>query len=161
MINRDYICINLCKFKIGLVDFIIRIRFIKNMKKNQTSRILVVDDSSTNIVLLEAILNGQGYEIETAQSVKEAYQIIKKEPVHLILLDLLMPRISGYDFLKEIKSNQSTKDVPVIIVSAVADAENRKKSIELGALDFINKPIDIQYFIEKIETILKKKETVA
>ena len=124
------------------------------MKKNQTSRILVVDDSSTNIVLLEAILNGQGYEIETAQSVKEAYQIIKKETVHLILLDLLMPRVSGYDFLKEIKSNQSTKDIPVIIVSAVADAENRKKSIELGALDFINKPIDIQYFIEKIETIL-------
>lgn len=131
------------------------------MKKNQASRILVVDDSSTNIVLLEAILNGQGYEIETAQSVKEAYQIIKKETVHLILLDLLMPRISGYDFLKEIKSNDSTKDIPVIIVSAVADAENRKKSIELGALDFINKPIDIQYFIDKIETILKKKETVA
>jgi len=131
------------------------------MKKNQTSRILVVDDSSTNIVLLEAILNGQGYEIETAQSVKEAYQIIKKETVNLILLDLLMPRVSGYDFLKEIKSNQSTRDIPVIIVSAVADAENRKKSIELGALDFINKPIDIQYFIEKIETILKKKETVA
>lgn len=131
------------------------------MKKNQTSRILVVDDSSTNIVLLEAILNGQGYEIETAQSVKEAYQIIKKEAVDLILLDLLMPRVSGYDFLKEIKSNESTKDIPVIIVSAVADAENRRKSIELGALDFINKPIDIQFFIEKIETILKKKETVA
>jgi CheY-like chemotaxis protein len=131
------------------------------MKKNQTSRILVVDDSSTNIVLLEAILNGQGYQIETAQSVKEAYQIIKKETVNLILLDLLMPRISGYDFLKEIKSNQSTKDIPVIIVSAVGDAENRKKSIELGALDFINKPIDIQYFIEKIDTILKKRQTVA
>ena len=131
------------------------------MKKNQTSRILVVDDSSTNIVLLEAILNGQGYEIETAQSVKEAYQIIKKEAVDLILLDLLMPRVSGYDFLKEIKSNESTKEIPVIIVSAVADAENRRKSIELGAMDFINKPIDIQYFIEKIETILKRKETVA
>lgn len=131
------------------------------MKKNQASRILVVDDSSTNIVLLEAILNGQGYQIETAQSVKEAYQIIKKEPVNLILLDLLMPRVSGYDFLKEIKSNQSTKDIPVIIVSAVADAENRKKSLELGALDFINKPIDIQYFIEKIDKILRKKESLA
>jgi CheY-like chemotaxis protein len=131
------------------------------MKKNHTSRILVVDDSSTNIVLLEAILNGQGYLIETAQSVKEAYQIIKKETVNLILLDLLMPRVSGYDFLKEIKSNDSTKDIPVIIVSAVADPENKKKSIELGALDFINKPIDIQDFIERIDIILKKKETIA
>jgi CheY-like chemotaxis protein len=150
-------------FNVNLSGVINRLFSIRNkgMKKNQTSRILVVDDSSTNIVLLEAILNGQGYLIETAQSVKEAYQIIKKETVNLILLDLLMPRISGYDFLKEIKSNQSTKDIPVIIVSAVGDAENRKKSIELGALDFINKPIDIQYFIEKIDTILKKRQTVA
>jgi CheY-like chemotaxis protein len=131
------------------------------MKNNKTSRILVVDDSSTNIVLLEAILNGQGYIIETAQSVKEAYQIIKKDMVHLILLDLLMPRVSGYDFLKEIKENESTRDIPVIIVSAVADPENRKKSIELGAIDFINKPIDIQDFIERIDAILKKKEMIA
>ena len=131
------------------------------MKKNNECRILVVDDSSTNIVLLEAILNGQGYNIETAQSVKEAYQIIKKEVVNLILLDLLMPRVSGYDFLKEIKNSESTRDIPVIIVSAVADPENRKKSIELGAVDFIDKPIDIQNFIERIEAIIKKKETIA
>lgn len=131
------------------------------MKKNNAYRILVVDDSSTNIVLLEAILNGQGYHIETAQSVKDAYQIIKKETVNLILLDLLMPRVSGYDFLKEIKSSKATRDIPVIIVSAVADPENRRKSLELGAVDFINKPIDIQNFIERIEAIIKKKETIA
>ncbi len=131
------------------------------MKKDQISRILVVDDSSTNIVLLEAILNGQGYDIETAQSVKEAYQIIKKENVNLILLDLLMPKISGFDFLREIKNNDSTKDIPVIIVSAVADVDNRRRSMELGAMDFINKPIDIQDFIERIETILKKQKSLA
>jgi CheY-like chemotaxis protein len=125
------------------------------MKKKINSRILVVDDSSTNIVLLEAILNGQGYQIETAQSVKEAHTIIKKEPVNLILLDLLMPRVSGYDFLKEIKSNEATKNIPVIIVSAVADPDNKKKSLEMGALDFVNKPIDIQDFITKVDTVLK------
>jgi CheY-like chemotaxis protein len=125
------------------------------MKKNIPSRILVVDDSSTNIVLLEAILTGKGYQIETAQSVKEAYSIIKKEPVNLILLDLLMPRISGYDFLKEIKNNESTRNIPVIIVSAVADPENKKKTLELGALDFVNKPIDIQDFISKVDSVLK------
>lgn len=125
------------------------------------SKILVVDDSSTNIVLLEAILNGQGYQIETAQSVKEAYQIIRKENIHLILLDLLMPKISGYDFLKEIKGNENTKNIPVVIVSAVGDPENKKKSIELGANDFINKPIDIQEFLDKVESILKKKESLA
>jgi CheY-like chemotaxis protein len=126
------------------------------MKKAPNSKILVVDDSSTNIVLLEAILNGQGYEIETAQSVKEAFQIIKKENVNLILLDLLMPKVSGYDFLKEIKNNDNTKNIPVIVVSATSDPESKKKSIELGAIDFINKPIDIQNFVDKIETILNK-----
>jgi Response regulator containing CheY-like receiver, AAA-type ATPase, and DNA-binding domains len=131
------------------------------MKKNHQYRILVVDDSSTNIVLLEAILNGQGYIIDTAQSVREAYQVIKKETPDLILLDLLMPRISGFDFLKELKGNQATKEIPVIIISAVSDPENKKKSVELGALDFINKPIDIQSFIDKINTILNKKETVS
>jgi CheY-like chemotaxis protein len=130
------------------------------MKNTSNSKILIVDDSSTNIVLLEAILNGRGYQIETAQSVKEAFQIIKKESVDLILLDLLMPKVNGYDFLKELKTNESTIQIPVIIVSAVADPENKKKSIEMGALDFINKPIDIQDFIDKIEKILKKKEPI-
>jgi CheY-like chemotaxis protein len=130
------------------------------MKNTSNSKILIVDDSSTNIVLLEAILNGRGYQIETAQSVKEAFQIIKKESVDLILLDLLMPKVNGYDFLKELKTNESTMQIPVIIVSAVADPENKKKSIEMGALDFINKPIDIQDFIDKIERILKKKEPI-
>jgi CheY-like chemotaxis protein len=130
------------------------------MKNTSNSKILIVDDSSTNIVLLEAILNGRGYQIETAQSVKEAFQIIKKESVDLILLDLLMPKVNGYDFLKELKTNESTIQIPVIIVSAVADPENKKKSIEMGALDFINKPIDIQDFVDKIEKILKKKEPI-
>lgn len=131
------------------------------MKNTSNCKILVVDDSSTNIVLLEAILNGQGYQIETAQSVKEAFQVIKKETVDLILLDLLMPKVNGYDFLKELKTSDTTKDIPVIIVSAVADPENKKKSIEMGALDFINKPIDIQEFLDKIESILKKKEAIS
>lgn len=131
------------------------------MKNTSNCKILVVDDSSTNIVLLEAILNGQGYQIETAQSVKEAFQVIKKETVDLILLDLLMPKVNGYDFLKELKISDTTKDIPVIIVSAVADPENKKKSIEMGALDFINKPIDIQEFLDKIEFILKKKEAIS
>jgi DNA-binding response OmpR family regulator len=131
------------------------------MKNTSNCKILVVDDSSTNIVLLEAILNGQGYQIETAQSVKEAFQVIKKETVDLILLDLLMPKVNGYDFLKELKISDTTKDIPVIIVSAVADPENKKKSIEMGALDFINKPIDIQEFLDKIEAILKKKEAIS
>jgi CheY-like chemotaxis protein len=126
------------------------------MKKNIKSKILVVDDSTTNIVLLEAILNGKGYEIFSSQNAKDALQIIKKQKPDLILLDLLMPKISGYDLLKELKNNDDTRGIPVMIVSAYADAENVKRTFNLGIADFINKPIDIQIFVEKVDRILSK-----
>lgn len=116
--------------------------------------VLVVDDSNTNIVLLEAILNDKGYQIETALNAKEAYQIIDRQIPDLILLDLLMPKINGYDFLQHIKEDPKTSQIPVIIVSAVTEAENIKKTIDMGAVDFIKKPIDIQELIEKVSKIL-------
>jgi len=73
------------------------------MDEKKEFKILVVDDSTTNVVLLEAILDEKGYQIETALNAKEAYSIIEKETPDLILLDLLMPKISGFDFLEEIR----------------------------------------------------------
>ena len=70
---------------------------------NNNKTILIIDDSTTNIVLLQAVLNNKGYLIETALNVKDAFSIVNKKNPDLILLDLLMPRINGYDFLKEIK----------------------------------------------------------
>ena len=116
--------------------------------------ILVVDDSTTNVVLLEAILDEKGYRIETALNAKEAYTIIAKESPDLILLDLLMPKISGFDFLAQIRSNEITKNTPVIVVSALTDEENISRIMEMGAIDFIKKPIDLQYLVEKVETVL-------
>jgi CheY-like chemotaxis protein len=124
------------------------------MKSTEKNKILVVDDSTTNIVLIEAILSGKGYDIITSQSVKEASLLIKKQRPDLILLDLLMPKVSGYDFLKDLKANDETKDIPVIIVSAYADIENIRKTQDMGAIDFINKPIDIQNFVTRIEALL-------
>lgn len=120
-------------------------------------KVLVVDDSTTNIVLLEAVLNEKGYSIQTALNAKEAYAIIEKEPPDVILLDLLMPRISGFDFLKEIRSKEKTKAIPVIVVSAVTDEENIEKILTMGAIDYIKKPIDLQYLVEKVESLLHKK----
>ena len=76
------------------------------MDENRDYKILVVDDSTTNVVLLEAILDEKGYKIETALNAKEAYSIIEKDTPDLILLDLLMPKISGFDFLEEIRKNE-------------------------------------------------------
>lgn len=117
-------------------------------------KILIIDDSNTNVVLLEAILNRKGYEIKTAFNVKEAYNMLEKDRPELILLDLLMPKISGYQFLDQLKKNNETRGIPVIIVSAVTDVMNIKKTLDMGAVDYIEKPIDIKALVKKVEKTL-------
>ncbi len=117
-------------------------------------KILIVDDSNTNIVLLEAILNSRGYHTQTAFNVTEAYNILKNDRPELILLDLLMPKISGYQFLDQLKQKKETRDIPVIIVSAVTDAVNIQKTFDMGAIDYIEKPVDIKALVSKVEQTL-------
>ena len=117
--------------------------------------ILVIDDSTTNVVLLEAILNDKGYRINTALNVKEAFQLMSKQLPDLILLDLLMPKINGYEFLKDIKSRDDMKEIPVIVISAVTDAENIKKTMNLGLIMVIKKPVDIQNLITRVSETLE------
>jgi DNA-binding response OmpR family regulator len=125
------------------------------MTENKDYTILVVDDSTTNVVLLEAILDEKGYQIETALNAKEAYIVIEKQTPDLILLDLLMPKISGFDFLEEIRKNDKTVNTPVIVVSALTDEENIDKIMNMGAVDFVKKPIDLQYLVDKVESVLQ------
>ncbi len=113
--------------------------------------ILIVDDSTTNQVLLEALLQEEGYETITAFGAKEAFKIIEKTKPKLILLDLLMPEISGFDFLKKISTQKHMEAVPVIIVSAVGSKENQDQCFELGAVDFFTKPVDIPLLLEKVK----------
>ena len=121
------------------------------------SRILVIDDSTTNIVLLEAILAEKGYIIETALNAKEAFLRIEKQVPDLILLDLLMPKVSGFDFLEQLRSDERTSKTPVIVISAITtDDENTRKINDLQTVDFLRKPIDIQYLINRVEEILNR-----
>jgi two-component system cell cycle response regulator DivK len=125
------------------------------MEDKREYKILVVDDSTTNVVLLEAILDEKGYQIETALNAKEAYAIIERDSPDLILLDLLMPKISGFDFLEEIRKIDKTRNTPVIVVSALTDEENVEKIMKMGAIDFVKKPIDLQYLVDKVESVLQ------
>ncbi|MFO7370624.1 MAG: response regulator [Bacteroidales bacterium] len=122
------------------------------------SRILVIDDSTTNIVLLEAILAEKGYTIETALNAKEAFLRIEKQVPDLILLDLLMPKVSGFDFLEQLRKDEKTKKTPVIVISAITtDDENTRKINDLETVDFLRKPIDIQYLVTRVEEILNQE----
>ena len=122
------------------------------------SRILVIDDSTTNIVLLEAILTEKGYLIETALNAKDAFMRIEKQLPDLILLDLLMPKVSGFEFLDQLRKDERTKNTPVIVISAInTDDENTHKIEKLEAVAFLRKPIDIQYLVSKVDEVLNEK----
>lgn len=116
--------------------------------------ILVVDDSNTNLVLLEAVLTDENYKVCTASGAKEAYKQLSNNHIDLILLDLQMPKISGFEFLQEIKSNLNYKDIPVFVVSAIGEDKNRMKAISLGAELFIDKPVNLDKLTKSIKDFL-------
>jgi len=121
---------------------------------NTKKIILVVDDSETNLVLIEAILEDEGFSVKKAFSVKEATDLLSDYIPDLILLDLLMPNENGFDLLKKLKTNKNYSKIPVIIVTAFANKENTAMSFDLGAIDLIEKPIDIPLFLEKVNKAL-------
>jgi len=125
------------------------------MNNQPLTSILIVDDSTTNLVLLEAILQEEGYQTKTAFNAKEAFTIIERNKPDLILLDLLMPQVNGFNILEKLKSDDATKAIPVIVVSAVGTKENIDTCRNLGALDFFSKPIDIPVFLSKLKVYLK------
>jgi two-component system, cell cycle response regulator DivK len=124
------------------------------MDNKNSNSILIVDDSSTNLVLLEAILQEEGYKTYTALNAKEAYASIAKYKPDLILLDLLMPQVSGFDILEKLKAFPSTSEIPVIVVSAVNTKENIELCKEMGAADFFSKPIEIPTFLSRLKDFI-------
>jgi len=122
---------------------------------SRENNILIVDDSETNLVLLEAILEDDGFEVQKAYSAREAQGFLHKSIPDIILLDLLMPNENGLDFLNQLKLNNEFKHIPVIIVTAFANDENRIIAKELGAVDLIEKPINIPDFLLKVNNALK------
>ena len=122
--------------------------------KNSKKEILIIDDSATNVFLLESVLTEYGYKALTANGAKEAFKQIEKKQPDLILLDILMPQISGFDFIKTIKQNENQRHIPIIAVSAVTDEESISEILNLGADLFITKPIIISDLLEKIKLYL-------
>lgn len=125
------------------------------MKKNTKSKILVVDDSSVNNLLFQAILEENGHSVLLTFNGNEALKIAIKEEPDLILLDIMMPGMSGFEILEKIVSDDKLKHIPVIMVTAKIDNTDKKKALEMGAIDYIVKPVDIDNTLERVEHALK------
>ncbi len=135
-------------------NYIFTIVLFNSNAMSVVKNILIIDDSNTNVVLLEAILETKGFKTQTALSVKNALPIINKNKTALILLDLLMPDVSGFDFLEEVKNNPKLNQIPIVVISALTDEKSIQKTIDLGAIKFVKKPIDITSLVKTVEEIL-------
>jgi len=142
---------------LNTIDYLFFINFkisLLSDRVNKKKVILIIDDSSTTLLLLEWSLKQEGYNTQVAVSVGEARKIIVKQKPDLILLDLSMPRVSGYDFLK-MRPELNIQEIPVVIVSAYDNSESIKLVKDLGAAEFIAKPFRIPHILETLNKYLK------
>ncbi len=121
-------------------------------------KILVVDDEDTNRKLLKILLESLNYVVDTASNGQEALDKVSAELPDLILLDIMMPGMDGYEVCKRLKESPDTSFVPIIILSALADMESRVKGLSMGANDFLSKPFDRSELAVRVGNLLKAKE---
>jgi two-component system, cell cycle response regulator len=119
------------------------------------ARILCVDDEPKNLKLLAAILMPAGYDLIMAENGELALSLIEQQPPDLILLDIMMPGLSGYDVLTKIRAANNSRLIPVIMVTALREVEDRVKALDLGCDDFISKPFDKVEMLARVKSLLR------
>lgn len=126
--------------------------------KRKIPKILIVDDNPTNVDLMVLQLKPFGYELKKAYNGKEALDSIKDELPDLVLLDLMMPEMSGYEVCEILKKNRETMLIPVIIITALKELDDKIKAIELGADDFLMKPYNKMELTTRVRSLLRLKQ---
>jgi len=119
--------------------------------------ILVVDDEPTNCALLEEMLTAKSYEVATARDGREALEEFARLQPDLVLLDIQMPRMDGFEVCQRLKSNPESRLTPVVLVTGLAAREDHIRGIESGADDFLSKPIDRDELIARVQSLLSLK----
>jgi len=117
-------------------------------------KVLIVDDKLEVVELVTATLEGEDYQIISASDGREALEKIGKEKPDLVLLDIIMPKMDGFEVLSELKKDSRTKEIPVIMLTARGQKLDKDKGGELGAQDYIVKPFSPSHLLHKIEEVL-------
>ncbi|RME28886.1 MAG: response regulator, partial [Deltaproteobacteria bacterium] len=127
------------------------------MKAIEDTTILVVDDDKFNVTLMRELCNTIGYRVVEAKNGFEALRKVGEQRPDLILLDLMMTGKSGFEVCQELKSDKSTADIPIIIVTALDDLESKMRGIKLGADDYVTKPFRLFELQQRIASVLEAR----
>ena len=125
-----------------------------------TARVLVVDDLPANVKLLEARLAAEYFEVRTASSGVEALAICGEGLCDIVLLDVMMPGMDGFEVCRRLKANAATAHIPVVMVTALDQPTDRVRGLEAGADDFLAKPIDELALIARVRSLARLKVVV-
>lgn len=119
-------------------------------------KILIVDDDNRNVFALSAVLKAKGFTCAKALGMEEAFQILNKESdIDVILLDMMMPDIDGYQAIPLIRAMENTKQTPIIAVTAQAMKGDKERCLEAGADGYISKPVNIDELLALMDTLVK------
>jgi len=121
-------------------------------------KILIVDDEDDILHFLELVLREKGYEVATASGGHEALTKAQVDRPDLVLLDIMMPQMDGWEVLKLLRVDEGTSQIPVAMLSARTEAKDRVQGLQEGAIDYICKPFSLQELLGKIETIFSQVE---
>lgn len=123
-------------------------------QREEADKILMVDDNPTNLQVLQATLEGRGYRLLAARDGASTLAVAAKAQPDLILLDIMMPEMDGYEVCRRLKSDPVTYEIPVIFLSALGQTEDKVKGLEMGAVDYITKPFQPEEVIARVNTHL-------
>jgi CheY-like chemotaxis protein len=121
----------------------------------QTGRILIADDNTQNRELLEAYLADEGHEILMTADGRQTVDVATEQQPDLILLDIMMPKLSGYEVCEKLKSDERTKNIPILMVTALRDMADIEKAVAAGADDFLSKPVHRIELKTRVKSLLR------
>jgi adenylate cyclase len=120
--------------------------------------VLVADDREDTVELVQEVLTMEGYQVISASDGQEALEMISQHQPDLVILDLNMPRLNGYEVCERLKANPATSSIPVLMLTAWAGPEHRVRGLQLGAEDYLAKPFDLRELLARVETRMRAKQ---
>jgi len=138
--------------QIKLYNF--ELHLLKMNKMKDTPKIMLIDDSTTNNILYSSIFTDEGYDVVICDNSKNALKMIIEEKPSLIILDLMMPGIDGFELMKKIKQDSNLASIPIVMVTAKLSKESEEKAKNMGVQAYLNKPVGINEIVDVVKNIL-------